>query len=152
MSGSIISHIMPYYRNRFTTAPRCPAMPGEIRSDAMPSDAQRCQGNERCPAMPGEIRSDARDASDEQTQAMVTDDQLSEEQSDHTLAQRGLINKRRRIVMTAANIMDISHVSEMSIEQAIVCAARYLNKFHTEFGIHIPDRAGQARLGRMALS
>ena len=70
---------MPYYRNRFTTAPRCPAMPGEIRSDAMPSDAQRCQGNERCPAMPGEIRSDARDARDEQTQAMVTDDQLSEE-------------------------------------------------------------------------
>ena len=28
----------------------------------------------------------------------------------------------------------------------------YLNKFHTEFGIHIPDMAGQERLGRMALS
>ena len=47
--------------------------------------------------------------------------------SEHTLAQRGLINKRRRIVMQAASIMDISHVLEMSIEQAIVCAARYLN-------------------------
>ena len=54
--------------------------------------------------------------------------------------------------MRDASIMHISHVSEMSIEQAIVCAARYLNKFHTEFGIHIPDMAGQERLGRMALS
>ena len=72
--------------------------------------------------------------------------------SEHTLAQRGLINKRRRIVMQAASIMDISHVSEMSIGQATVCAARYLNKFHTEFWIHIPDMAGQQRLGRMALS
>ena len=31
--------------------------------------------------------------------------------------------------MRAASIMDIPHVSEMNIEQAIVCAARYLNKF-----------------------
>jgi len=50
-----------------------------IRSYAMPSDAQPCQGNERCPAMPREVRSDARDARDEETQAMETDDQLSEE-------------------------------------------------------------------------